>query len=163
MRLGVVSDTHGRTGPATEAVRILRACEVAEVIHCGDIGSAEIMRIFSEWPAHFVHGNNDDDAVMATYAQETGVQYYGPFGSLERAGRKIAFLHGDDSRRLRDELASGTWDLVCSGHTHRRRLQYIGKTLDLNPGALHRASTFEIAIVDLMTMEVDSHVVTVPP
>jgi putative phosphoesterase len=127
------------------------------VIHCGDIGSAEIVTLFSAWPTHFVLGNVDEgadeieDAIAAA-----GQTNHGQFGSLTLAGQRIAFLHGHDSRRLRGEIASGRWDLVCSGHTHVRDQRREGQTLIVNPGALYRAQPHSLAIIDLATLEVTS-------
>lgn len=157
MLLGVVSDTHGQVSYTREAVRMLAEFDPAAVIHCGDIGSVEVVRQFTKWPTHFVLGNVDDNpAELESAIRKAGQQYHGRFGSLELGGRRIAFLHGDDSRRLKDEIASGAWDLVCSGHTHQRDERRLGKTLVLNPGALYRAHPHSLAIVDLTTMEVTS-------
>jgi len=38
---------------------------------------------------------------------------------------------------------------VCYGHTHVAAIEYYGATLALNPGALYRAPTHSLAIVEL--------------
>lgn len=60
MRIGVVSDTHGQVPFTLDAVRMLESLEVDLVLHCGDIGSPEIVALFAAWPTHFVFGNVDD-------------------------------------------------------------------------------------------------------
>ena len=60
-RIGIVSDTHGQVEYTLDAVRMLESLEVEQIIHCGDIGSPEIVELFSPWPAHFVFGNVDHD------------------------------------------------------------------------------------------------------
>ena len=57
MIIGIVSDTHGHVEFARPAMRMLESCQVELVIHCGDIGSPEIVELFAPWPAHFVFGN----------------------------------------------------------------------------------------------------------
>jgi len=157
MILGVVSDTHGQLTYTQEAVRMLEEFEPAAVIHCGDIGSVDVVRQFTQWPTHFVLGNVDDNAAELERAiLKAGLVYHGRFGSLELGGRRIAFLHGDDNRRLKEEIVGGAWDLVCSGHTHQRDQRRVGATLVLNPGALYRAHPHSLAVVDLETMEVTS-------
>lgn len=157
MLLGVVSDTHGHLGYTTEAARMLEAFAPAAVIHCGDIGSIEVVRLFARWPTHFVLGNVDDNAAELEQAiRRAGQAFHGRFGELELSGRRIAFLHGDDTRRLNQEITSGDWDLVCSGHTHQREQRREGPTLVLNPGALYRAQPHSLAIVELETLEVTS-------
>ncbi|MPQ87346.1 metallophosphoesterase family protein, partial [Pseudomonas sp. MAFF 730085] len=60
--VGVISDTHGLLRP--EAVAALQGCE--QIIHAGDIGSAEILQqLACIAPLHVVRGNNDQGAVWA--------------------------------------------------------------------------------------------------
>jgi hypothetical protein len=154
MQIGVVSDTHGRAPSAMEAVRMLDSLGVELVIHCGDIGSPEIVGLFSPWPTHFVFGNVDhDEAELRGAISAAGQTCHGRFGRLELAGRKIGFLHGDDAALLRQTIDGGKWDLVCHGHTHVARRQQHGKTLVLNPGALYRATPHTIAVVELPAMQ----------
>jgi putative phosphoesterase len=153
--IGIVSDTHGHVEYARAAVRVLERFDLRQVIHCGDIGSPDVVRLFRGWPTHFVLGNVDGDARALRVAIEAdGQRLHGRFGSLELAGRRIAFLHGDDSRRLRDTIAGGEYDLVCYGHTHVAEQHQEGKTLVVNPGALYRAERHTVAVARLDTLEV---------
>jgi len=150
MLLGVVSDTHGHMELTRDAIRMLTAMEVAQVIHCGDIGSEEIIPLFQPWPTHFVLGNVDyNGAELQQAIEAAGQTFCGRFGSIEEEGRQIAFMHGDDQRRLTEEIHSGKWDLICSGHTHVAALERYGETLALNPGAIYRANPHSIAVVEL--------------
>src|SRR5436309_2481293 len=122
--LGVVSDTHGQVEFTRQAVRMLSSLEVQAVLHCGDIGSAEIIPLFAAWPTHFVFGNVDyDESGLRSAIRVAGQTCHERFGSMVLAGRKIAFLHGDDSALLRESITSGKWDLVCHGHTHIAKQQ----------------------------------------
>ncbi len=155
MLLGVVSDTHGQVQYARQAVNVLEAFKVAAVIHCGDIGSPAIVPLFRPWPTHFVFGNVDHfPSELERAIAETGQTCHGRFGSLELAGTRVAFLHGDDGDRLHGAIESARWDLVCYGHTHVAEHHRVGKTLVLNPGALYRANPHTLAIVDLPSLEV---------
>lgn len=155
MRLGVISDTHGRVTSTQAAVRMLESLEVDELVHCGDIDTPEIPPLLSAWRAHFVFGNCDhDQAELRQAIEAAGHTCHGQFAGLELGRRKIAVLHSHDARRFRDTKASGEYDLVCYGHTHQAESHHEGKTLVLNPGALHRATPHTMAIVDLKTMEV---------
>ena len=149
MQLGVVSDTHGHVGYTREAIRMLESLEVEAVLHCGDIGSPEIVELFSAWPTHFVFGNVDHERVLGEAIRAAGQTCHDRFGRLELAGRKIAFLHGDDSALLEQTIAGGRFDLVCHGHTHVARNIQRGSTRVLNPGALYRATPHSIAHVQL--------------
>ncbi len=156
MKIGVVSDTHGHTLGTLAAARMLASLELKTVLHCGDIGSTEIPQLLAQFDMHYVTGNVDyDRAALGEAIERLGQHFYGRFGEIELAGRKIALLHSDDHLRFREVQLSGQYDLVCYGHTHQRLIEFQGKTMVLNPGAIYRASPHSIAMVDLATMEAE--------
>ena len=160
MRLGVVSDTHGHLRNAQAAVERLETLQVDVVLHCGDIGSTGVVPLFAAWPTHFVFGNVDQDEDELRYAiRSVGLTCHDEFGRLELEGIRIAVLHGDDFTALADAIESQEFDLVCHGHTHKRRLEHVGQTLVLNPGALYRASPHSLATVDLPSLATEFHTI----
>lgn len=157
MRIGVVSDTHAHLEYTRQAIRVLESMEVELVIHCGDIGSPEIVSLFQQWPTHFVFGNVDyDHATLAQAISAAGLTCHHRFGQLTLAGRKIAFLHSDDQQTFQQAIDSGDWDLICYGHTHVADKRTAGDTILLNPGALYRATPHSLAIVDLPELEIQA-------
>lgn len=153
MLLGVVSDTHGQIDYCLEAIRMLESFAPAAVLHCGDIGSPEIVPLFHRWPTHFVFGNVDYDADSLREAiTAAGQTCHDRFGDLALGGVRIALLHSDDEQKFREACDSGRYDLVCYGHTHVAKQERRGRTLILNPGALYRAPRHTIALVDLPTL-----------
>ena len=94
MLIGIVSDTHGHVPFTRDAVRVLESFDVESVIHCGDIGSTDIVSLFSAWPTHFVRGNVDDaiPALQLAIARE-GQSWHDRFGSL-----MLAYLSWRNSR-----------------------------------------------------------------
>jgi putative phosphoesterase len=158
--LAVVSDTHGHLPYTLDAVAMLDSLDVDEVIHCGDIGSAEIVEAFRAWPTHFVFGNVDiDEDELREAITRCRQTCHGRFGLLEREGRRIAWLHSDDQRLFRQTIESQEYDLVCYGHTHVPEQHFQGRTLVLNPGALYRATPHTLAVVRLPALEVSSVIV----
>jgi putative phosphoesterase len=154
MRIGVVSDTHGHVEHTRAAIRMLASLEVDRVLHCGDIGTPEVVQLFAAWPTDFVFGNCDVDRRALTQAIETaGQTCHGLFGELELEGKRLALIHGDDGRRFQQTIHSGEWDLVCYGHTHVAAIEHFGRTLALNPGALYRANPHSLAIVELPSLQ----------
>jgi putative phosphoesterase len=150
MRLGVVSDTHGHVELTRPAVRMLESLEVDAVLHCGDIGSIEVVDLFTIWPTHFVFGNCDYDTErFAAAIKKAGQTCHGLFGDLEFDGVRVALLHSHERRRFRETIDSGDYQLVCYGHTHVAAIDKHGKTTVLNPGAIYRAEPHSLAIVDL--------------
>jgi putative phosphoesterase len=116
--------------------------------------------LLAAWPAHFVFGNVDQDENELRYAiHRARLTCHDEFGRLELEGVRIALLHGDDFGALAQAIESGEFDLVCHGHTHRQRLEHIGRTLVLNPGALYRATPRSFATVELPSLAVEFHTI----
>lgn len=149
MLIGILSDTHGRLDRTRKAAELLGSLEISLVVHCGDVGSLDILGALDRWPVHFVLGNVDSPWMLRDAVRPPSQVCYDRFGSLELEGKQIAFLHGDDQRRLREAIQGGRWDLVCYGHTHVAEIKTVGSTLVVNPGALHRSSQPSIAVVEL--------------
>ena len=154
MRLGVVSDTHGHVELTRPAVRMLESLEVEAVLHCGDIGSAEVVELFAAWPTHFVFGNCDyNTAELEAAIRQAGQTCHGLFGDLEFDGVRVALLHSHERQLFRRTIDSGEYQLVCYGHTHVAAIDRRGGTVVLNPGAIYRAEPHSIAVVDLPQVE----------
>ena len=150
MRIAVISDTHGHVPQTRRAVRMLESLEVETVLHCGDIGTAEIVGMLAAWPAHYVFGNCDADRQPLRAAIESaGHTCHEEFGELEPAGVRIALLHSHNRQQFRGAIDSGEYDLVCYGHTHVAAVDQQGETTVLNPGAIYRANPHSIAVVEL--------------
>ena len=155
-KLGIISDTHGRLNETVRAVQLFREQDVQTIIHCGDIGESAVVKAFQGTATHFVLGNMDNDGELLRLAvEETGNHFYGWFGSIELSGRRIAFLHGHDAKKLEQELESSNWDLLCYGHTHVASVQTYGSTLLLNPGAFTKVSRPTVAVVALPDLTVE--------
>lgn len=154
MRIAVVSDTHGSIEHTRPAIRMLESLEVEAVLHCGDIGSEEVVEMFAAWPTHFVFGNCDyDHADLRAAIEAAGQTCHGLFGEIELAGVPIALLHSHERTRFLEAIESGKHRLVCYGHTHVAKTESHGETLVLNPGALYRADPHSIAVVELPAVE----------
>ena len=139
MRIGVISDTHGNFRRTERAAELLAEWRVDEVIHCGDVGSPDLVWLFEAWPAHFVAGNVDDAEALERRVREAGRTWHGRFGSLELDGRQVAFLHGDDERLLHKTIQDGRWQLVCHGHTHVAAQRREGDVLGASQSGRHRS------------------------
>ena len=149
MRVGILSDTHGELATTRAAVRVFESLEVDLVIHCGDIGSADVIPLFRGWPFHFVFGNMDDQGPLCEALGDNGQTCYERFGHLRVGGRSIAFLHGDDAALLQQTIESGQWNVVCYGHTHFAAMFSLGPTLVINPGAIQHTGCPSVAVLDL--------------
>jgi putative phosphoesterase len=152
MRIGIVSDTHSRLATIARATAAIRERDVTTVLHCGDIEDPSAIAPFAGLDVHFVFGNcdNDRDGLRKAIAAN-GLKLHEPFGDLEIAGVKLAFLHGDDAVLKRDVEQSGHFDYLFYGHTHHAEEHRTGTTRVINPGALHRARPKTFLVLDVVT------------
>jgi putative phosphoesterase len=157
MKIGILSDSHGRHLNVRLALGELRRRGVCVVLHCGDIDQPATVPLFDGFEAHFVFGNCDyDKEGLREAMRQVGATLHENFGNVEREGVKIAFVHGDDARLLHDLEHSGYYDFVFYGHTHVATEHRSGPTRVINPGALHRARPKTFVVLDLATREVES-------
>jgi putative phosphoesterase len=152
MNLGILSDTHDRLDAMKAGMKLLKEHGAEFFIHCGDIGSEQIIDCLAGEKSIFVLGNTDfDRADLARYAAEIGVDCRNDWGEIKLSGKKIVVTHGDDSKLLRNALALQDLDYLLHGHTHIATDERHGKLRIINPGALHRASVKSVAILNLET------------
>ena len=157
MRIGVISDTHAHVHNTRSAVRMLESLDVEAVLHCGDICSTEIPPLLAAWPTHFVYGNCDHKQALSLQQAVHGIgeTLHRPFGQVEVEGKKIAFVHGDDTAFLEELENSGEFDFLFYGHTHKAEEHRTGRTRVINPGALHRANPKTLILLDLPAGDVE--------
>jgi putative phosphoesterase len=156
MRIAIISDTHSRTATMRLVLDRIAEMKIDLIIHCGDMEDAHVMEMF---PAHthFVFGNCDDDRErMVSEAQRIGATHHGIWGQLDLDGVHIAWTHGDDRRTLRELEASQAFDFLFYGHTHVAEQHRSGKTLVVNPGALHRARPKQFVVLDTASRQLES-------
>lgn len=117
-RIDVISDTHGYLSSAL--VEELEGADL--IIHAGDLTSeSDYEHLCTIAPVQAVLGNND-------YYRD-----YGPaVGHLNRfvyEGLKFAVTH------YREDLPLDAVDVAICGHTHRPKMERVGRCLVLNPGS----------------------------
>lgn len=168
-KIGLLSDSHGRAATTRRAVEALLAVGAEVLIHLGDVGSLEVIDELIPVPpengpaigVRVVFGNVDwDRTAMARYAKDVGVTVDDPVGTLElplAAGsapsigpRRLIFLHGDDAAAMTAALESRP-AYLCHGHSHHPRDERSGATRLINPGALFRAQSYTVALLDTDT------------
>ncbi|MDN5294353.1 MAG: uncharacterized protein PWQ91_865 [Eubacteriales bacterium] len=134
MRIGVISDTHGRVKIMREAVAAMGKIDM--LLHAGDhITDAEILRAELDVPVYAVRGNCD---------------FYDP-GPEEEViavgGWKILLTHGHLYRvkygyqLLAQQAEEKKIDVAVFGHTHIPYNHRHGGVLLFNPGTLSHPRT----------------------
>jgi putative phosphoesterase len=153
MRLGILSDTHDRLGRTLTAVEQLLAAGADALVHCGDLTGPDIVRACAQRPFWFVLGNNDDDwPALRRAVAEVDATCLEWGGEIELAGKRIAVSHGHLTREIRP-LKAAKPDYFLSGHSHIAEDRREGTIRCINPGALHRAVRFSVALLDLESDE----------
>lgn len=156
MLIGIISDTHDHLANLRRALELLKARGAELVLHAGDFVSPFVAEPFRETGLRViaVFGNNDGDRLFLRQRfSEVGELHFGPH-ELELGGRKILLMH--EPRALEALVASGRYDLVVYGHTHRPEVRP-GQTLVVNPGELGGWLTGRgtLALVDLKRLQAE--------
>jgi len=151
MLLGIISDTHDQLARTVRAVDLLTGQGAAALIHCGDLVSHEIIEACGVLPLWFVFGNNDDDyAALRSAVATVNATCLDHAGEVTLGGKRIAVTHGHLSRDVRRLLAARP-DYLLTGHSHEAHHRLEEGVQRINPGALHRAERFSVALLDLAT------------
>lgn len=153
MKIGILSDTHDKLGRTITAVEKLAAAGAEALIHCGDLTGPEIIYACEGLPTYYVFGNNEWDFVGLRRAmRDAGGTCLEWGGVIELAAKTIAVTHGHlngEIRKLREQQP----DYFLFGHSHIAEDRREGRIRLINPGALHRAAEFSVAVLDLKTDE----------
>lgn len=149
MKIGILSDTHGRVEITAAALRLLGEAGAEFYVHCGDVGGPAIVDLLMNLPGGFVWGNTDyDRADLQHYARIMGVRCYGAMGELQLGEKKLIVLHGDDERAKARILSEQRCDYLLQGHTHQPDTSQVGCIRLVNPGALHRTARKTVALLE---------------
>lgn len=152
MRLGILSDTHDQLARVRLAVRLLRAEGAVALIHCGDVTGPEVVAALAELPCYYCFGNHDADSVpyLQRAIAEVKAVCLGWGGTIELAGKRVGVVHGHMGIDVRRVLAERP-DYLLSGHSHLASDRREGPIRRINPGALHEANAYTVALLDLET------------
>ncbi len=149
MKIGILSDTHDRVDRTARAVVAMVRAGAEVLIHCGDVTGPAVVRKCGGIPTYFVYGNNDyDQDALGRAIAAIGGQSLGRGGWIDLGGRRIAVTHGDLIGEIRRVLGSNP-DYFLSGHSHLPSDERRGTVRWINPGALHRAARWTVAVLDL--------------
>jgi hypothetical protein len=127
MRLGIISDTHGKLRPEVFEV----FAEVDHILHGGDVGGVDLLADLEALaPVTAVFGNTDGFGVRQRCPQVARV---------ELDGSLVVVTHGDQFGSPTPEALVQAFpdaDIVVYGHTHKARLELIDSLVTvINPGA----------------------------
>jgi len=165
MKVCILSDSHDHIPLLREAVAHATTLGAEAILHCGDLVAPSTLNCLKAQtlPIYVIHGNNTGDLVNLTrmaHHTENPVDYRGMDAKLELAGKRIFLVHYPHYARAM--AATGDYDLVCAGHTHKVNFEQIKNlkgtiTHYVNPGTVggvgSSASTWVLADLTNMTFE----------
>ena len=107
-------------------------------------------------PFYFLFGNHDADMaqLLLGAAKRHGSTCLKWGGEIEFAGKRIAVAHGHFPKDFRPLLEKNP-DYFLFGHSHETHDSTEGDLRRINPGALHRATEFTVALLDVVSGELD--------
>ena len=161
MRLGIISDTHDQLDRTRRAVGLLQSHGAEALIHCGDLCTSPIIEACAVLPLWFVFGNNDcdEDPDLLAASRELNATCLQWGGVAHIGGKKVGVTHGHLRTDLNRVLAEHP-DYLLSGHSHKTNDSVVDAVRRINPGALHRAAEYTVAILDLDSDELTFLTVT---
>jgi uncharacterized protein len=123
MRLGLVSDLHGRFDRLLPKV----LAGVERILLAGDtVDEGLLARLRGIAPVDAVRGNNDHSPVLDLLPELL---------DLDLAGSRILMAHDRNDRRLPAEIARVKPAILVVGHSHRPLVERDGAMLVVNPGS----------------------------
>jgi len=157
MKIGIISDTHENMPKIRRAVDLFNRRKVGAVLHAGDLISPITAKEFSRLKAPLigVFGNNDGDRLfLRERFKKIGTLHARKFEGV-LGGKKFLLIHEPDM--LEALAASGRYDVIVYGHTHRPEIARRGATLVINPGEASGWITGKctMAVLDTETMKAE--------
>lgn len=149
--VGFLSDSHGEWLRTRHAIKLLRDRDCKVIIHLGDVETQEVLDELAENNVTLVFGNCDVVSKLIEYAIEIGIDVQDPAGMMTVDGITIGFLHGHIFSTYQQFLHDDNIDIIAHGHSHEIRDEVVENTRCINPGALHRAHRYTVAVFDTRT------------
>lgn len=168
MKVCILSDSHDHIPLLEAAVLDAKALGAEAVLHCGDLVAPSTLHCLERigLPVHVIHGNNTGDLYALTrLAHKPGavVHYHGMDAGIQLGGKRIFLVHYPHYARAL--AATGDWDLVCCGHSHKVLIEQLPnvhqeKTWLINPGTIggvgKSPATWILGDLEQMSFEVQS-------
>ena len=160
-RIGLISDTHGLLDK--RVFDHFACCD--EIWHCGDIGSAEVLRALREFrPTRAVFGNIDGGEVRYSLSEfyrfrveqiNVLMTHIGGYPGKYNPWLIPWFEKSLNANMTNDQSQmSNVIDLFVCGHSHILKVQYDNryKFLTLNPGAAGKSGWQTVQTLLLFTI-----------
>ncbi len=140
MKIAIISDVHNNTTNLQKVLVYCKQNEIKTIICCGDLASMETLDYLNDnfsGEIYYCFGNMDDDQIKnynfeAKYKNTWIYKNYGEADFGSPASKIVAFVHYPDTARKL--AASGKYNFVFYGHTHKPWEEINNNCKVLNPG-----------------------------
>jgi putative phosphoesterase len=137
MKITIISDVHNNT---TNLKKVLNYCaknQIKKIICCGDLASAEILKFIAKnfsGTFYYTFGNMDNAFLREFgYVKDyENTKIFTEYGEVKIDGKKIAFVHYPNVAR--ELAATGKYEFIFYGHTHKPWTEKTKNCTILNPG-----------------------------
>jgi len=143
MLIWIISDVHENLKNLHKAIQVFNEKKIELLLHCWDWDMPFTLSMYKQFncPIKWVLGNADTDIQrfyyqMQNFYSDLDLEITQTFLDLELDGKRVGIFHGDDENLNKLIIETQKFDVFCSGHTHRPKIEKIGKTLLINPGTL---------------------------
>lgn len=144
MKIAIMSDIHDNLKNLEKVLAFCKKNEIEKIICCGDLAKLETLDFLNDnfsGEILYTFGNMDNDH-MRDYEfnnnQYKNTKTFKDFGESEIDNKSIAFVHFPEMAK--NLCASGKYNFVFYGHTHKPWEENISSCKLLNPGNV--AGTF---------------------
>lgn len=149
MKVGIIADTHDCQKVLIRAIEVFAERGVVYIFHAGDItspASAETLATIDHARLIAVFGNCDYNSTsLENVIRRREGEIHRGVCRRKIGEKKLLMAH--DPLALGDAVATGNYDLVVYGHTHKYDIHRVNQTLVINPGQ------FRAVILELDNME----------
>ena len=125
MKIGILSDSHMKSGYTKEVIDLLKQKGAQYLIHAGDLCIEENLKLLEESNLIYVSvfGNNDNSLISLSNRYKIKQEpYYFKIKDIKFKLMHLPYYMSSDA------------NIVIYGHTHEFSSEYINDTLFLNPG-----------------------------
>ena len=145
MKIGILSDSHLKSGYEKEVIDLLKEKDCEYLIHAGDFCCEKNLQLLKESNLKYivVFGNNDRNSFdLASKYNIKTEPYYFKIEDLKFKLMHLPYHLTPDS------------NIVIFGHTHKFHCEYTNKTLFLNPGEV---CAREEPVISCMKLEINEN------
>lgn len=138
VKVGVLADTYDNRDGLRQLLDRFLVGGARWLLHCGGLGSAELVDLLKPWPLYIVAGAKERNRpAIETALQKARLQATLPTTLITTIeGFRIGLCRGDDMSIVNRWSKSGEFDYIFYGYTLRRSDNSVGRTRIINPGAL---------------------------